>query len=147
MNTYTQWSDAAKDKAIVRLSDARTATLLYIYKWRGTCKVRVDGRHLFVLARQVKMIRHAQGWTPIEPWPHAAWAGPSSAEPEPASMEPLSVEQQQWPASMYQPQRQVVLLEEVTLHPSMLPLLEPRLGLPDDVATRAYRSTPPGPAV
>jgi hypothetical protein len=101
VNTYQQWSDAAKTRAAVVLADGRTATLVCAYQWRRTCKIQVHGRYMFVFAEDVKLIWASDQWVLFEPWP-------SEAPPS-------------WSEALVAPQRSVVRLVQATLHPSMIP--------------------------
>ena len=102
MNTYQQWSDAAKTRAVVVLADGRTATLFYVYQWRRTCKVSVHARYAFVRVEDIKLIWASGQWASFEPWP--------------------SEERPSWlNASMTVPQASTLELHQATLHPSMIP--------------------------
>ena len=107
MNTYQQWSDAAKTRAAVVLADGRTATLICVYQWRRTCKVLVHARYAFVRVEDVKLIWASDQWVLFEPWP---------CEERPSWVEP----------SMVTPQRSTLVLHQAMLHPSMIPAPAPR---------------------
>jgi len=107
MNTYQQWSDAAKMRAPVVLADGRTATLIGAHQWRRTCKVQVHGRYAFVRVEDIKLIWASEAWTLFEPWP---------CEERPSWVD----------ASMVVPQKATLVLQQVTLHPSMIPSPAPR---------------------
>lgn len=110
MNTYQQWSDAAKMRAPVVLADGRTATLICAYQWRRTCKVLVHARYAFVRVQDIKLIWASQQWIAFEPWP---------CEEQPSWLD----------ASMTTPQRSTLVLHQVTLHPAMIP--HPAPSIPD----------------